>query len=204
MHRQGPRGWECAGRSPVDRGKLGMKRSLMVGGAASRPTGCSPPANRHDSPLLAPALDKLEDIGPLPDDITVHLDAGYDSQKARDELAGRGMTGDIAHKGEKARSRPGRAGTSSGPNAWHNNFNRLQRCYERREEVIDAFFDLADAVITVRRLIREACGRLHVLAGEGRSGVVREVLRAGPDDQYHRGADLRQHRLQAHVPRAPT
>ena len=39
--------------------------------------------------------------------------------------------------------------------AWHNGFNRLQRCYERREEVIDAFFDFADAIITVRRLIRE-------------------------------------------------
>ena len=35
-------------------------------------------------------------------------------------------------------------------------FNRLQRCYERDEDVIDAFFDLADAIITVRRLIREA------------------------------------------------
>jgi hypothetical protein len=40
--------------------------------------------------------------------------------------------------------------------AWHNGFNRLQRCYERREEVIDAFCDFADAIITVRRLIREA------------------------------------------------
>jgi hypothetical protein len=41
-------------------------------------------------------------------------------------------------------------------NAWHNAFNRPQRCYERREEVIDAFFDLADAIITVRSLIRQA------------------------------------------------
>lgn len=41
-------------------------------------------------------------------------------------------------------------------NAWHNNFNRLQRCYERRETVVDAYFDLADAVITVRSLIRKA------------------------------------------------
>jgi len=39
------------------------------------------PANRHDSPLLAPTLDNLDDIGPLPDDIAVHLDAGYDAQK---------------------------------------------------------------------------------------------------------------------------
>ena len=35
-------------------------------------------------------------------DITVHLDAGYDSQKTRDELHARGMTGEIAHKGDKA------------------------------------------------------------------------------------------------------
>ncbi len=41
-------------------------------------------------------------------------------------------------------------------NAWHNAFNRLQRCYERREDVIDAFSDLADVLITVRSLIRKA------------------------------------------------
>ena len=66
------------------------------------------PANRHDSPLLAPTLDKLDDIAPLPDGITVDLDAGYDSQKTWDELAGRGMTGDIAHKGDKAPIQAGR------------------------------------------------------------------------------------------------
>jgi len=41
-------------------------------------------------------------------------------------------------------------------NAWHNAFDRLQRCYERRATVIDAFFDLADTIITVRSLIRQA------------------------------------------------
>jgi hypothetical protein len=40
--------------------------------------------------------------------------------------------------------------------------HRLQRCYERREEVIDAFFDLADAIIAVRSLIRQALGHLPV------------------------------------------
>ena len=38
--------------------------------------------------------------------------------------------------------------------AWRNGFNRLQRCYERRANVIDAFFDLADTIITIRSLIR--------------------------------------------------
>ena len=39
-------------------------------------------------------------------------------------------------------------------NAWHNAFNRFQRCYERHEKVIDTFFDLADTIITVHSLIR--------------------------------------------------
>jgi hypothetical protein len=39
---------------------------------------------------------KLGEIGPPPDDLTVHIDAGYDSGKVRVELAARGMTGEIA------------------------------------------------------------------------------------------------------------
>jgi transposase len=151
-----PGGGECAGRSPVDRGKLGMKRPLIVEGKGIPLGRMLAPANRHDSPLLAATLDKLDDIGPLPGGITVHLDAGYDSQKTRDELADRGMTGEIAHKGDKAPIQAGQRWHVERTNAWHNSFNRLQRCYERDEDVINAFFDLADAIITVRRLIREA------------------------------------------------
>jgi hypothetical protein len=40
--------------------------------------------------------------------------------------------------------------------AWQNAFRRLARCHERRATVIDAFFDLADTIITVRSLIRRA------------------------------------------------
>ena len=151
-----PGGGDCAGPSPVDRRKQGMKRSLMVEGYGIPLGRVLAPANRHDSPLLAPTLDKLGDIGPLPEDITVHLDAGYDSQKTREELAGRGMIGEIAHKGDKAPIQAGQRWHVERTNAWHNNFNRLQRCYERREEVIAAFFDLADTIITVRSLIRQA------------------------------------------------
>jgi hypothetical protein len=41
------------------------------------------------------------------------------------------------------------------PTAWQNAFYRLARCYERRTTVIDAFFDLADTIITVRSPIRQ-------------------------------------------------
>lgn len=82
-----PCGGEAAGRSPVDRGKQGTKRSLLVE-AIGIPIGCVVAgANRHDSPLLGPTLETLGRFGfDLPEAITVHLDAGYDSSKTRDLL----------------------------------------------------------------------------------------------------------------------
>lgn len=106
--------------------------------------------------MLAPTLDKLTDLGPLPEDITVHLDSGYDSGKTREELASRDLHGQIAHKGEKAPIQASGRWHIERTNSWHNAFNRLQRCYERREHVIDAYFDLADTIITLRALIRKA------------------------------------------------
>jgi IS5 family transposase len=74
----------------------------MTGGYGIR-LGCVlAAANRHDSPLLAPTLDRLDDLGPLPDGSTVHLDAGYDSANTRALLGERGLHGRIARKGEKA------------------------------------------------------------------------------------------------------
>jgi hypothetical protein len=49
-----PCGGEKAGRNPVDRGKRGIKRSVVVDGKGIPLGSVSAPANRHDSPLLAP------------------------------------------------------------------------------------------------------------------------------------------------------
>jgi transposase len=51
------------------------------------------------------------------------------------------MTGEIAHKGDKAPIQAGQRWHVERTNAWHNAFNRLQRYYERNEDVIGAFFD---------------------------------------------------------------
>lgn len=151
-----PGGGEAAGRSPVDRGKQGLKRSGMTDGYGIPLGRVLAGANRHDSPLLAPTLDRLDSLGPLPDDVTVHLDAGYDSDKTRALLDERGLHGRIAHKGEKAPIQASQRWHVERTHAWQNAFHRLARCYERRATVIDAFFDLADTIITVRSLIRRA------------------------------------------------
>jgi transposase len=51
-----PCGGEKSGRSPVDRGKRGLKRSMAVDSEGIPLGAVSAPANRHDSPLLVPTL----------------------------------------------------------------------------------------------------------------------------------------------------
>lgn len=151
-----PCGGEAAGRSPVDRGKQGTKRSLLVDGAGI-PLGCVVAgANRHDSPLLRPTFEKLGRFGlALPDQITVHLDAGYDSSKTRSLLTELGCEWVISQKGVPLQA--GARWVVERTNSWHNRgFKKLQVCTERRIRVIEAFISLANAVIVVRRLVREA------------------------------------------------
>lgn len=155
-----PCGGEAAGRSPVDRGKLGTKRSLMTDGSGI-PIGCVvAPANRNDSPLLRPTLEHLgrfdQGMGVgLPQRITVHLDAGYDSTKTRDLLAEFGCAPVISQKGFPLQA--GARWVVERTNSWHTRgFRKLQVCTERRIRVIDAFIALANAVIITRRLIRTA------------------------------------------------
>ena len=159
-----PCGGEAAGKSPVDRGKQGTKRSLLSDGAGI-PLGCVvAPANRHDSPFLRPTLEKLSrfeqvlgigfGVG-LPEQITVHLDAGYDSVVTRDLLAELGCRGVISQKGFPLQA--GRRWVIERTNSWHTRgFKKLAICTERRTHVIEAFIALANAVIIIRRLVRTA------------------------------------------------
>ena len=158
MHRDGaPCGGEAAGRSPVDRGKQGTKRSLVVD-AFGIPLGTVVAgANCHDSPLLEPTLDTLDRLGPLPADVTVHLDRGYDSTKTRELLTARELHGRIAEKGTPAPVQVGARWVVERTNAWHNRgFKKLAICTERRTHVIEAFVALANTIIALRRLVRRA------------------------------------------------
>jgi hypothetical protein len=86
----------------------------------------------------------------------VHLDRGYDSANTRTLLAERGLEGEIAQRGIPAPVQAGMRWPVERTHAWGNAFNRLQRCYEGCEKAADAFFSLAHAIITLRRLIRLA------------------------------------------------
>ena len=154
-----PCGGEKAGRSPVDRSKQGIKRSTVVD-AEGIPLGTvAASANRHDSPLLGETLDTLEVLGPLPEQMSVHLDRGYDSEATREKLRFRGLIPEISEKGEPALLRNGKRWVVERTNSWHNAHKKLVWCTERRGRVIDFWIAFSEVVIVVRRLIREAWTR---------------------------------------------
>jgi transposase len=155
-----PCGGEASGRSPVDRGKQGTKRSLIVDGNGIPLGVVVAAANRHDSPLLRPTLEKLNRFAELPEKITVHLDAGYDSKATRELLDEFGCHGQIATKGKPAPLQATKRWPVERTNSWHNRgFKKLSYCTERLTRVIDAFIALANTIIIVRRLIREGWTR---------------------------------------------
>lgn len=154
-----PCGGQKAGRSPVDRGKGGMKRSTVVDANGIPIGSIAAPANRHDSPLLEETLDTMEIIGELPERINAHLDRGYDSKTTRQRLAERGLLAQISEKGK-----PDPLGTTKRwvverTNAWSNAYKKLVWCTERREPVIDFWLAFSGVIIIVRRLVREGWTR---------------------------------------------
>ncbi|WP_433052285.1 IS5 family transposase [Dactylosporangium sp. CS-033363] len=146
------------GRSPVDRGKGGRKRSVVTDGGGVPLGVVAAGANRHDGPLLGPTLDAaIDQVGPRwPDLVTVHLDAGYDSIPTRHLLAGRGWTGRISRRGRPAPVQAGRRWVVEADHAWMNGFGKLRRHTDRHPAVIDFYHYLAAAIVTLRALIRRA------------------------------------------------
>jgi len=154
-----PCGGHKAGRSPVDRGKRGIKRSVVVD-AEGIPLGVvSAPANRHDSPLLAPTLDALEALGLPPEPVSVYLDRGYDSSLTRRLLQERGLVGEISEKGKPDPLGVTKRWVVERTNSWSNAHKKLVWCTEREGRVVDFWIAFSNAIIIVGRLIRKAWSR---------------------------------------------
>ncbi|OXY96625.1 IS5 family transposase [Streptomyces sp. 2R] len=155
-----PCGGEKAGRSPVDRGKQGLKRSV-ASDACGVPLGIvSDGANRHDSPLLGPTLATArEQVGTMPEAVNVNLDRGYDSTKSRALIAELGFTAEIACKGVPAPIQAGKRWVIERTHSWMNDYGKLRRCTERSGEAVDFYLYLAAALVTLRMLIRRSTSR---------------------------------------------
>jgi len=156
-----PCGGERAGPSPVDRRKGGLKRSVATENYGIPLGIASAPANRHDSPLLAPTLQAAADQldGKLPGERACHLDAGYDSRPTRQTLSELGFDGHIARKGTPAPLQATRRWPVERTHSWMNGYGKLRRMTDRDATVVDFYLYLAAAFVTVRALIQRARNR---------------------------------------------
>lgn len=151
-----PGGGDVAGRSPVDRGKQGRKRSLLTDATGIPLHLVAAGANRPDSLLLRATLAGLDPLGSLPPGLPVLLDRGYAGAPVQTVLADLGYTSVIPPIGEPA---PGHVGTRwvvERTHSWLNDFGRLRRCPERSAAVVDLYLFLAASIIVIQQLLRAA------------------------------------------------
>lgn len=152
-----PCGGDKAGPSPVDRRKGGLKRSVACDGYGIPIGIVSVGANRHDSPLLRPTFAAAQtQVVRFPAQVTVHLDAAYDSGVTRELLAELGFDGEIARKGLPTPIQIGGRWVIERTNSWMNGYGKLRRCTDKNGDVVDFYLYLAATFVTVRHLIQRA------------------------------------------------
>lgn len=158
-----PCGGDNTGPNPTDRAKSGQKRSVLIEGHGLPIGVVLAGANRHDSPLLESSLDCLERFGFwLPQQIRVDLDAGYDSQTTRQLLEVKGCDHKISPKGTYIRINHTRRWMVERTNSWHTRgFGILQVVLDRAGAVQQAWTQLANAIIALRRLLKHAWPRFR-------------------------------------------
>jgi transposase len=155
-----PGGGEGTGPNPTDRAKLGWKWSICTD-LHGIPVGWTAAgANRHDSILLEPTLDEVDQRGLLGDIDTLWLDRGYDSAVTRQRLSDRGLDDAVIAKKRKR----GAAGTAKHQpmglrwavertNSWLSNYGGLRRNNDRKTPHRLAQIALAVTFLLTAKLI---------------------------------------------------
>ena len=144
------------GPNPTDRGKLGVKRSVLVDGRGV-PLGLAiDGANVHDHKLFRATLDSLPIRRPRPTSRRPqHLccDKGYDAEVIRREARRRRYTPHIKSRGDeraakRLHGRRARRWVVERFNSWMNRFRRILIRWEKKDVNYQALLHLAFAYIT--------------------------------------------------------
>jgi putative transposase len=147
------------GRNPTDRGKQGVKRSLLTEGHGV-PIGLAiDGANRHDMKLVRDTLASLVVERPEPDEHHPQgmcMDKAYDYEAVRAILTEFGFTAHIRARREEAAELAREAGKRARrwvverSHSWMNRFRRILVRWDKKPENYLAFLHFACALIAFR------------------------------------------------------
>ena len=152
-------GFKKTGANPTDRGKQGVKRSLLTEAAGIPIAIAIDGANRHDMKMVRSTLDGImaerpEPTAEMPQGIC--LDKGYDFDEVRDIVKEFGFTAHIRARGEEAKAIKQEAGFKARrwvverTHSWMNRFRRILVRREKLPETFIAMLHLACGIITWR------------------------------------------------------
>jgi putative transposase len=156
-----PLGGEKTGPNPIDRGKSGVKRSVLTEGHGVPIAVEIEGANRHDMILTRPTLSGIVVDRPEPTEAKPQgmcLDKGYDYQEVRDILHDFGFTAHIRPRGEEARAIKREAGFKARrwvverTFSWLGQNRRLSKDYEQHCESEEAWIYIAMTRLMAKRL----------------------------------------------------
>lgn len=154
-----PLGGEKTGPNPTDRGKSGVKRSVLTEGHGVPIGVVIEGANRHDMKLTRPTLAEIVVDRPDPTEAKPQgmcLDKGYDYDEVRDILHEFGFTAHIRARGEEARVLKWEAGFKARrwvverTHSWMNRFRRLLVRWDKKPKNYLAFLHFACGLIAFR------------------------------------------------------
>jgi putative transposase len=156
-----PFGGAATGGNPTDRGKVGVKRSLLTDADGIPLALIVDGANRHDSKLLRLTVDATVITRRKPSRRRLQhlcLDKGYDYPFVDDAVADCGYVAHISRRGttprKKKRGERARRWVVERTHSWINRSRRLLVRWEKKVENYEAFLALACAQLIFSKLDR--------------------------------------------------
>ena len=147
------------GPNPTDRGKSGVKRSVLTE-AQGVPVGLAVDgAHRHDMKLVRTTVDSVPVQRPAPSPEQPQrlcLDKGYDFDEVRQTMQEFGFTAHIRSRGEEAQAIKKEAGFKARrwvverTHSWMNRFRRILIRWDKSADNYIAFLHFACALIAFR------------------------------------------------------
>ena len=156
-------GGKKTGKNPTDRGKKGVKRSLLVE-AAGIPVGLAVEgANRNDMKMVEATLDSIPEAAERPEPTAEQpqgmcLDKGYDYDEVRALVEEFGFTAHIKARGEEAQQIKRKAGYKARrwvverTHSWMNRFRGVLIRWSKKAENYIALLHMCFAFIIYRRM----------------------------------------------------
>jgi putative transposase len=159
--RNPPLGGERSGRNPTDRGKQGVKRSLLCDGTGVPLAIEAAGANVRDEKLLRATIEAIPIERPDSPQLEVGLclDKGFDYREVYELLDEFGFTAHVLSRRQEADQIKREAGYRARrwvverTHSWLNRFRRLLVRWEKHAHTYLAMLHLACAVITWRAVI---------------------------------------------------